>query len=75
MRDLVKKLLTKDPKKRMENISSPDGIMTIKYHPFFKAVSWDDILARREKAPFVPSSEQTLDSEGIANQAELVKAI
>lgn len=47
-RDLISKLLMKDPKKRL---SSADEI---KPHAFFKSVNWDELLARKTVPPYKP---------------------
>jgi protein kinase A len=46
-KDLVNKLLHKDPKMRIK----PEDIP---FHPFFKKLCFDDILKRKITAPFVP---------------------
>ncbi len=48
-RNLVKKLLVKDPVKRL---GSKSGASEIKSHTFFKTVQWD--LLRNQKPPLVP---------------------
>ena len=48
-RNLVKKLLVKDPAKRL---GSKSGASEIKSHAFFKTVQWD--LLRNQKPPLVP---------------------
>ncbi|KAD5961901.1 hypothetical protein R6Q59_014566 [Mikania micrantha] len=49
MKDLITKLLTKDPAKR---IGSVKGAPSIKHHPFFDGVNW--ALLRGASPPYVP---------------------
>lgn len=53
LRDLIRKLLEKDPKKRIT-------VEEIKKHEFFKGIDWDRIL-EIPRPPFIPVSE---DGEG-----------
>jgi serine/threonine protein kinase len=46
-KDLINKLLVKDPKNRIKPEEIP-------FHPFFKKISFDDIYKRKITAPFVP---------------------
>jgi serine/threonine protein kinase len=46
-KDLISKLLAKRPKDRIK----PEDIP---FHPFFKDLSFDEIIKRKVKAPFVP---------------------
>ena len=50
-KDIIKKLLEKNPKKRL---GAKKGIQEIKAHPFFANVNFDAILNKKEKPPFVP---------------------
>ena len=52
-RDLLSKLLKKDPKKRIGYVSKTD----IKSHPFFEGINWEDVYNRRYDAPFVDESD------------------
>lgn len=47
-KDLIRKLLCKDPKKRL----GFNGAHEIKQHPWFKGISWSDVIRRKLKAPF-----------------------
>ncbi|XP_071707359.1 protein kinase G11A-like [Rutidosis leptorrhynchoides] len=49
MKDMITKLLTKDPAKRM---GSMKGAPSIKHHPFFDGVNW--ALLRGASPPYVP---------------------
>lgn len=51
-RDLIKRLLVKDPANRLGSI---DGSDEIKKHPYFNGVNWDTLF--QEEASFVPSVE------------------
>ncbi|CAH2253294.1 kinase C theta type isoform X3 [Pelobates cultripes] len=47
VKDLVKKLLCKNPSQRLGAASS------IQFHPFFQSIDWDDLEAGRLDPPFV----------------------
>lgn len=55
--DLVDRLITIDPKKRL----GYKGSHEIKSHPFFKNINWDDVYNKRIKPPFVPLISNELD--------------
>ena len=46
-KDLIRKLLTKAPEKRLGYKGGSD----IQQHPFFRTINWDDLYARRLDAP------------------------
>ncbi|XP_073520080.1 protein kinase C delta type-like [Phyllobates terribilis] len=51
LKDLIKKLLCKNPQKRL-------GVCgNIREHPFFTNISWEDLEKRRAKPPFRPVLE------------------
>lgn len=54
-RDLISKLLEKDPKERLGSMA---GAEEIKAHPFFAGVNW--ALLRQQEAPYVPSKAAAL---------------
>ncbi|XP_057956815.1 serine/threonine-protein kinase OXI1-like [Malania oleifera] len=56
LRDLIRKLLEKDPKQRI-------GVEGIKGHDFFKAVDWDTIL-QIQRPPFIPLGPDIEDVDG-----------
>ncbi|KAE9989182.1 hypothetical protein Vi05172_g6319 [Venturia inaequalis] len=51
-RDLISKLCVPDTSKRLGNISG--GARTVKTHPFFNGINWDDLYHRRANGPIVP---------------------
>ncbi|KAG6494836.1 hypothetical protein ZIOFF_042598 [Zingiber officinale] len=54
--DLIDKLLTEDPHQRL----GARGASEVKEHMFFKDINWDTLA--RQKAAFVPSSDNALDT-------------
>ncbi|KAJ8405177.1 hypothetical protein AAFF_G00321680 [Aldrovandia affinis] len=65
-RDLLRKLLVKDPRKRLG--SGPRGAEDIKGHPFFKGLSWSDLAERKVDAPFKPELRNELDVGNFAEE-------
>ena len=57
-KDLITKLLDKNPSKRFGKNS---GFKEIKEHPFFKGIDFDEILNKKIKAPFIPEISGKLD--------------
>jgi ribosomal protein S6 kinase alpha-5 len=39
----------------------PSDAESVKRHPFFKSINWDDLLRRNIPAPFVPNISNNLD--------------
>ena len=56
LRDLIAKLLEKDPKKRID-------VEGIKGHDFFRKIEWDSVL-RISRPPFIPGNENEVGMEG-----------
>ncbi|CAG8541479.1 11750_t:CDS:10 [Ambispora leptoticha] len=52
-RDLISKLLTREPEKRLTGAE-------VKAHPFFNGINWENI--RNQRAPFVPSPNDDQDT-------------
>ncbi|KAG2469426.1 KS6A5 kinase, partial [Polypterus senegalus] len=65
-RDLLHKLLVKDPRKRLG--SGPQGAAEIKSHPFFKGLNWVDLAAKKIAAPFEPEIRNELDVSNFAEE-------
>ncbi|XP_069771998.1 ribosomal protein S6 kinase alpha-5 isoform X2 [Narcine bancroftii] len=65
-KDVMKKLLTKDPKKRLG--SGPGGAEGIKSHPFFQKINWDELAAKNIEAPFKPVIRDELDVSNFAEE-------
>lgn len=53
-KSLVKKLLQKDPKKRLGHSKKNNGSKKVKKHPFFQKVNWGKILAKTYESPYIP---------------------
>jgi hypothetical protein len=51
-RDLISSLCTVDVSSRLGNIKG--GAKTVKEHPWFEDVNWDDRYYRRSQGPIVP---------------------
>jgi serum/glucocorticoid-regulated kinase 2 len=58
-KDLIKKLLTKDPKKRLG--SSSDGAEKIKNHKYFSDIDWEKVKNKEYEPPFVPDLKGEID--------------
>ncbi|XP_043541945.1 ribosomal protein S6 kinase alpha-5-like, partial [Chiloscyllium plagiosum] len=65
-RDLIQKLLVKDPKKRLG--SGAKGVSEIKRHPFFRGINWEDLVAKRIPAPFKPVIRSEMDVGNFAEE-------
>jgi len=57
---ILQKLLTRDPTRRLG--SGNTDAEEIKRHPFFKDVSWDDVLHKRIPPPYFPTINGSADT-------------
>ena len=58
-RDLIKRLLTKNPARRLGNLKG--GAQDVKEHPWFKDFDWVKLARRELKAPYVPRIDNADD--------------
>ncbi|XP_035465837.1 ribosomal protein S6 kinase alpha-5 isoform X3 [Scophthalmus maximus] len=65
-KDLVQRLLIKDPKKRLG--SGPNGAANVKKHPFYQKINWEDLAAKKVPAPFKPVIRDELDVSNFADE-------
>ncbi|KAI9260616.1 kinase-like domain-containing protein [Phascolomyces articulosus] len=59
-------LLQKDPLQRLG--SGPQGPFEIRSHAFFRDVKWEDLVAKRIKAPFLPNIKSRADTSNFDQQ-------
>lgn len=59
---MINSLLEKDPEKRLGSVPM-GGILSIKKHPFFEEVNWDDVLAKNTKPPIKIKVKKTEDTK------------
>ncbi|KAI7813558.1 putative ribosomal protein S6 kinase alpha-4 [Triplophysa rosa] len=64
--DLLRKLLVKDPHKRLG--SGPRGAEEIKSHPFFKGLNWSELAEKKVASPFRPELRNELDVGNFAEE-------
>nr|XP_061817986.1 ribosomal protein S6 kinase alpha-4-like isoform X2 [Nerophis lumbriciformis] len=64
--DLLKRLLVKDPHKRLG--SGPRGAADIKAHTFFKGLNWEDLAQKKISSPFKPEVKSELDVGNFAEE-------
>lgn len=55
LKDLIRKLLEKNPAKRLGSNGDADEIVN---HPWFKGVEWDKIMKKEVKAKFIPDLDK-----------------
>ncbi|GFR67527.1 ribosomal protein S6 kinase, partial [Elysia marginata] len=63
-KDLIQRLLTKDPSKRLGSKS----IDEVKRHPFFKSLCWEDLAQKKVPAPFKPKIRNELDLSNFSEE-------
>ncbi|XP_063294477.1 ribosomal protein S6 kinase alpha-5-like [Pelobates fuscus] len=63
-RDLLHRLLRKDPKKRL----GATGASHIKEHPFYKGLDWDALSHRKVTPPFRPSLRNETDVSNFSDE-------
>ncbi|CAL1530396.1 unnamed protein product [Lymnaea stagnalis] len=64
VKDMIQKLLTKDPSKRLGS----RGAEEVKRHPFFKSLNWDDLAQKKVPAPFVPNIRHEMDLSNFSEE-------
>ena len=58
-RDLLTKLLERDPKKRIgHGVNGTEDIMA---HPFFSTIDWEKLATKEAKPPFIPKTKRIDD--------------
>ncbi|KAL8572053.1 hypothetical protein ACOMHN_026679 [Nucella lapillus] len=57
MRDFIRRLMIKDPQKRL----GARGVNEIKRHRFFRGLRWEDLAQKKIAAPFKPKIKDDLD--------------
>lgn len=58
-KSLIVGLLNRDPKKRLGSTNDVDDIRA---HPFFSAISWDDMMQKKIDVPYKPKVKASDDS-------------
>lgn len=53
-KNIIRKMLKKDPSKRLGHSRKNQGARKVKKHPFFRAVAWSKILDKSYESPYVP---------------------
>ncbi|KAJ0103729.1 hypothetical protein J7T55_001745, partial [Diaporthe amygdali] len=59
--DIIRSLCNADRSHRLGNVSG--GVKTLKDHPFFRGVNWDDVFNRRHKGPIIPPIRSPGDAQ------------
>ena len=66
VKDLISKLLIKDPAKRLGGGGQTDA-REIKRHPFFRGIDWDRLAKKLIPAPFKPIIKDELDTRNFSD--------
>uniref|UniRef100_A0A7G3AY86 non-specific serine/threonine protein kinase n=1 Tax=Lutzomyia longipalpis TaxID=7200 RepID=A0A7G3AY86_LUTLO len=66
VRDLISKLLIKDPKKRLGG--SKVDATDIKSHPFFRRIDWEKLVRKEIPAPFRPPKDYETDTANFSEE-------
>lgn len=67
VKDLITKLLIKDPKKRLGGGGQTDA-REIKQHPFFWDIDWERLERKQIPAPFTPLIRDELDTSNFSEE-------
>lgn len=67
VKDLISKLLIKDPKKRLGGGGQKDA-REIKKHPFFRGIDWERLSRKQLPAPFKPIIKDELDTSNFSDE-------
>ncbi|XP_053576071.1 ribosomal protein S6 kinase alpha-5 [Bombina bombina] len=62
--DLLKRLLRKDPKRRLGG----EGASQIKDHPFYRTIDWEALTLRKVSPPFRPSIHSETDVSNFSDE-------
>mmetsp|Transcript_27475 Transcript_27475/g.78400 ORF Transcript_27475/g.78400 Transcript_27475/m.78400 type:complete len:650 (-) Transcript_27475:172-2121(-) len=55
-RDLIGRLMTREPSRRLGSSGRLGGASEVKAHPWFRTLDWDRVIQKRYQPPLVPSS-------------------
>lgn len=68
LKDLIQKLLIKNPDKRLNAIIDANDQILIKQHPFFQCIptlfNWQDLFDQKIKPPYKPNIEEEIENDG-----------
>merc|ERR1719312_1911383 len=66
-REIISKLLTKNPDRRLGSINDAEELME---HPFFAVINWSDLKKKRITPPFKPELTNELDTRYVDPEFE-----
>jgi len=72
VRDFILRLLIKDPSRRMGG--GVTDAEEIKAHPWFRNISWDDLLKKNIPAPFIPKISNEYDVSNFSEEFTNMRA-